>query len=260
MPFRFGEKASARTSRRDALARRLICGLALVALVVFAPVANADIKTLRENGKVTWGTDNVPQVIYLLDGEVCNEADPYDELVLKFTSTNAPGTLTIASGVKISARALVVGGGGAGGTSTNTTAGAGGGGGAGGFIDTTMTLSNDTFKIIVGAGGPAATSTDTKSGNDGFDSSFTGASTNLVAKGGGGGGAQSAGRSGGSGGGGSYASGSVGGGTASGLFYVKGKDGGNGDRQTFGIGEDGDPSPTLQAAHHHAVAITRRTA
>ena len=41
---------------------------------------------------------------------------------------------------------------------------------------------------------------------------------------------------------------------------VIGKDGGNGDRQTFGRGEDGDPSPTLQAAHHHAVAITRRTA
>jgi hypothetical protein len=39
---------------------------------------------------------------------------------------------------------------------------------------------------------------------------------------------------------------------------VIGKDGGNGDRQTFGIGNDGDPSPTLQAAHHHAVAITRR--
>ena len=77
MPFRFGEKASARTSRRDALARRLICGLALVALVVFAPVANADIKTLCENGKVTWGTDNVPQVIYLLDGEVCTEADQH---------------------------------------------------------------------------------------------------------------------------------------------------------------------------------------
>ena len=114
MPFRFGEKASARTSRRDALARRLICGLALVALVVFAPVANADIKTLCENGKVTWGTDNVPQVIYLLDGEVCNEADPYDELVLKFTNTEAPGILTIASGVKVSARTLVVGGGGAG--------------------------------------------------------------------------------------------------------------------------------------------------
>lgn len=40
---------------------------------------------------------------------------------------------------------------------------------------------------------------------------------------------------------------------------VIGKDGGNGDRQTFGIGDDGDPSPTLQAAHHHAVAIMRRT-
>ena len=38
---------------------------------------------------------------------------------------------------------------------------------------------------------------------------------------------------------------------------IIGKDGGNGDRQTFGIGEDGDPSPTLQTAHHHAVAITK---
>ena len=38
---------------------------------------------------------------------------------------------------------------------------------------------------------------------------------------------------------------------------VIGKTGGNGDRQTFGIGEDGDPSPTLQTAHHHAVAITK---
>ena len=36
---------------------------------------------------------------------------------------------------------------------------------------------------------------------------------------------------------------------------VIGKDGGNGDRQTFGIGDDGDPCPTIQTAHHHAVAI-----
>ena len=179
------------------MARRLICGLALVALVVFAPVANADIKTLCENGKVTWGTDNVPQVIYLLDGEVCNEADPYDELVLKFTNTEAPGTLTIASGVKVSARTLVVGGGGAGGTSTSTTAGAGGGGGAGGFIDQTQTIEAGTYTITVGAGGPAATA----AGNDGNDSSFVGGSVSIVAKGGGGGGSQSVGRPGGSGGG-----------------------------------------------------------
>lgn len=39
---------------------------------------------------------------------------------------------------------------------------------------------------------------------------------------------------------------------------VIGKDGGNGDRQTFGIGADGDPCPTIQTCHHHAVALTRR--
>lgn len=39
---------------------------------------------------------------------------------------------------------------------------------------------------------------------------------------------------------------------------VIGKDGGNGDRQTFGVGEEGDPSPTIGAAHHHAVAVIRR--
>ena len=39
---------------------------------------------------------------------------------------------------------------------------------------------------------------------------------------------------------------------------VIGKDGGNGDRQTFGVGEEGDPIPTIGAAHHHAVAVIRR--
>ena len=39
---------------------------------------------------------------------------------------------------------------------------------------------------------------------------------------------------------------------------IIGKDGGNGDRQTFGIGEDGEPCPTLQTAHHHACAIIKR--
>ncbi len=34
---------------------------------------------------------------------------------------------------------------------------------------------------------------------------------------------------------------------------VLGKLGTNGDRQTFGIGTDGDPSPSLSTAHHHAV-------
>ena len=35
---------------------------------------------------------------------------------------------------------------------------------------------------------------------------------------------------------------------------VIGKDGGNGDRQTFGIGEPGDPCPTISTSHHHCVA------
>lgn len=39
---------------------------------------------------------------------------------------------------------------------------------------------------------------------------------------------------------------------------VLGKTGGNGDRQTFGIGDDGDPCPTLQCKHSHAVAVLRR--
>lgn len=36
---------------------------------------------------------------------------------------------------------------------------------------------------------------------------------------------------------------------------VIGKDGGDGDRQTFGIGSDKDACPTIQTAHHHAVGI-----
>lgn len=39
---------------------------------------------------------------------------------------------------------------------------------------------------------------------------------------------------------------------------VIGKDGGNGDRQTFGIGEDGEPCPTLQTSHNHACAIVKQ--
>lgn len=35
---------------------------------------------------------------------------------------------------------------------------------------------------------------------------------------------------------------------------VIGKDGGNGDRQTFGIGKPGDALPTISTSHHHCVA------
>lgn len=41
---------------------------------------------------------------------------------------------------------------------------------------------------------------------------------------------------------------------------VIGKLGDKGDRQTFGIGEVDEPSPTLSTAHHHAVAITTKKA
>ena len=224
---------------RAPLSRRLLSLLApTLSLLLSLSVrpASADVKSLVDDNKISW--DGSPERIYLLDNATATE-DSYDELVLKFTDISETNNFTIASGVKVSVRALVVGGGGAGGTSTSTTAGAGGGGGAGGFIDTTMTLENDTFKIIVGAGGPAATSTDTKPGNDGFDSSFTGASTNLVAKGGGGGGAQSAGRSGGSGGGGSYGSSALDGGTTNGLSYVCGNDGGRGSTKKYAGGGGG---------------------
>ena len=81
------------------------CTLALSLLLsLLAGAAGADIKTLHDNGQVTWGTENEPEVIYLLDGEVCTEADAYDEIVLKFTGTAESGFLTIASGVKVSAR------------------------------------------------------------------------------------------------------------------------------------------------------------
>ena len=175
--------ALVRTTRRAA---RPALALSLL-LSLFVGTIRADIKTLCENGKVTWGTENNPQVIYLLDGAVCTQDDAYDEIVLKFTGTEAPGTLTIASGAKVSTRALVVGGGGAGGTSTSTTAGAGGGGGAGGFIDQTQTIGAGTYTITVGAGGSAATTLDTAQGADGNDSSFVGGTVSLIAKGGGGG-------------------------------------------------------------------------
>ena len=221
---------------RAPLSHRLISFLApTLSLLLSLPVlpASADVKSLVQDGKISW--EGSPERIYLLDNATATE-DSYDELVLKFTDISETNNFTIASGVKVSVRALLVGGGGAGGTSTSTTAGAGGGGGAGGFIDTTMTLENDTFKIIVGAGGPAATSTDTKSGNDGFASSFTGASTNLVAKGGGGGGAQSAGRAGGSGGGGSYGSSALAGGSGE---DDQGNNGGRGATKKYGAGGGG---------------------
>ena len=233
----FAAKALLGTTLRAVRSGAFYVATPVAFLSLLAGTVRADIKTLRENDKVTWGTDNVPQVIYLLDGEVCTEADPYDELVLKFTSTNAPGTLTITSGVKVSVRTLVVGGGGAGGTSTSTTAGAGGGGGAGGFIDQTQTIEAGTYTITVGAGGAAATSTATATrGGDGNDSSFIGGAVSITANGGGGGGAQSAGNPGGSGGGGSRSSANCNGGEGT---SEQGNTGGKGTKSELGGGGGG---------------------
>jgi len=171
----------------------------LVALACFcAGAARAGLQELVSAGKVSWAGS--PTVIYLKDGVVSDETD-YNNLVLKYTDTQTPGSLTIGEGMRANARILVVGGGGAGGTSTSTTGGAGGGGGAGGYLETTTALDAGTFAIAVGAGGEAATSTDVPAeGGDGDNSSFGSA---LVAHGGGGGGGMTLGRPGGSGGGGS---------------------------------------------------------
>ncbi len=210
--------------------------LSILLALSFSLTARADVKTLYDQGKIYWA--NETEVIYLLEGNV-SDADNYDEIVLKFTDTETPGSFTIGADTTLSVRSLVVGGGGAGGTSTNTTAGAGGGGGAGGFVDQTQILEAGTYTITVGAGGAAAATLDTTQGEDGGDSSFDGASVSIIAKGGGGGGAQTVGRPGGSGGGGSYASATCNGGTTNGLYYVRGNAGGKGATAQFGGGGGG---------------------
>ena len=200
--------------------------------------ARADVRSLVNDGKVTW--TGGPTVIYLNADGTTATADAYDHLVLKFTDTTAAGSFTIADGVKGAARVLIVGGGGAGGTSKTTTTGVGGGGGAGGFIDTDIVLDSRagevTYAVVVGAGGAAADDSETLAvGENGLPSSF-GTDPNLVALGGGGGGAQSVGNNGASGGGGSYASGTCNGGTGD---PGQGHDGGNGRGAQFGGGGGG---------------------
>ena len=208
-------------------------------LSLFVGVANADVRNLvTVNPKVSW-TGN-PQVIYLhADGTIADESD-YDHLALKYTDASAAGTLTIAEGVKGSARVLLVGGGGAGGTSKTTTSGVGGGGGAGGFIDTEIAIDTRAgevvYDVIVGAGGAAADDSETlAAGANGSPSSF-GADPNLVAQGGGGGGAQSIGNNGASGGGGSHNGATQVGGTS---VAGQGMDGGSGKNAKFGGGGGG---------------------
>ena len=201
--------------------------------------AHADVRSLVNDGKVTW--TGGPTVIYLNADGTPATADAYDHLVLKFTDTTAAGSLKIAEGIKGAARVLIVGGGGAGGTSkVSATYGCGGGGGAGGFIDSDIVLDTRagevTYAVVVGAGGPAADDSETLAvGENGQPSSF-GTDPNLVAQGGGGGGAQSLGNNGASGGGGSFSTEGCNGGTGvSGL----GNDGGQGANAKFGGGGGG---------------------
>lgn len=208
-----------------ALSKKL-AALAALAALGFVP-ARADIQSLVDEGKITWTG--------------AEESWANDELILTFTETATPGTLTIADTVKASARILTVGGGGAGGTSKSTAAGAGGGGGAGGFLELTgYALSGGTYTATVGAGGPkAAEETTLAEGEDGQDSIFAKDGEGEISHvyGGGGGGAESAGHDGGSGGGASYNGKRVEGGEPK--VAGQGHAGGYGDRVKYGGGGGG---------------------
>ena len=208
-----------------ALSKKL-AALAALAALGFVP-ARADIQSLVDEGKITWTG--------------AEESWANDELILTFTDTATPGTLTIADTVKASARILTVGGGGAGGTSKSTAAGAGGGGGAGGFLELTgYALSGGIYTATVGAGGPkAAEETTLAEGEDGQDSIFAKDGEGEISHvyGGGGGGAESAGHKGGSGGGASYNGARVEGGEPK--VAGQGHAGGYGDRVKYGGGGGG---------------------
>ena len=196
----FAHVWTARRAARPALALSLLLSL-------LAGIARADVKSLVDSGKISW--TGSPEQIKFLNGTVVTSGD-YDELALKYTDTSAAGTLTIAEGVKGSARVLLVGGGGAGGSGAGSDNyhGAGGGGGAGGLLDHSgFALSSGTYTITVGKGGEAAEAESKTIGGNGFASSIKSGTTTLFeAFGGGGGGAECDGAGGanlGSGGGGS---------------------------------------------------------
>ena len=130
------------------------------------------------------------------------------ELVLKWTKTDAPGTLRIDPALKVEAEVLVVGGGGAGGTMKAGTSQGAGGGGAGGVIlledGERIQLPAADYTITVGAGGAAAEGNAAAApGASGQPSTIarTDGAVAYAAAGGGGGGASSDGLPGGSGGG-----------------------------------------------------------
>ena len=186
--------------------KRLFAGLAIATCI---GTSYADVRELVDAGKIAW--TGAPQVIYLNADGTTADVSAYDHLVLKFTDTETTGTLTIAEGVKGSARILVVGGGGAGGSGygTGNNRGVGGGGGAGGMVETNdVRLAGGTYTAVVGAGGVADTPTEEPlPGGNGANSLFKSTTETIVeAFGGGGGGAESDGAGGaglGSGGGGS---------------------------------------------------------
>ena len=188
------------TTRIAALMFALACS--------FVCVARADVRSLVNDGKVTWSSNAT--VIYLNADGTPATAAAYDHLVLKFTDTTTAGSLTVDDSVRANARILVVGGGGAGGSGGGggNYRGAGGGGGAGGYLyDSSVVLTGGVYTAVVGAGGIAAAAESKTVGGNGQSSLFKSSTETLLeAFGGGGGGAESNGVGGdnlGSGGGGS---------------------------------------------------------
>ena len=118
----------------------------------------------------------------------------------RYHTFNSSSNFVVPSGFAATAEYLLVAGGGA--TRAGDHATGSGGGGAGGAIDSTVSLSAQTYSIVIGAGGAGASGSG--NGNSGSNSTAFGSTAN-----GGGRGAAYQGHasaSGGSGGGGSYSS------------------------------------------------------
>jgi hypothetical protein len=148
-----------------------------------------------------------------------------------FTSSSS---LVVPSGFSATADYLLVAGGGGGGYDY------GGGGGAGGAIDSTVSLSAQTYSISIGAGGAGGNSSTPKRGNNGSNSTAFGQTAVAGGGGQGGAGVSQPAQSGGSGGGGGWAdstgaSGTLGQGNKGG----DGDSGGGSDKATGGGGGAG---------------------
>lgn len=112
---------------------------------------------------------------------------------------SSSGTLSVFNAGNRTFECLIVGGGGAGGGASGNAGCGGGGGGVAHLQSFPFGVNNDTLSIIVGAGGAGGLNVD---GVSGTGSSITTPVYNVIANGGGGGGAnQGAGAAGGSGGG-----------------------------------------------------------